>query len=919
MGDLYTRTWDEILEDCEDIEEIQTKADAKFRAKFDFEFFLSKILGLRTDSKLIQDLIDLVQNPPDQEDNKIIKIARLAPRGHSKTYTSTVGQALWRAFSEQGIKILIVSATREQATGILDEEIKRFINRNEALQHLKPSTEFLNKMQEQGSDGNLDIDKDEAKWAAQSITTTTDVRIKAKPFSSSIRSMHMDYVLCDDLLSDEESGTRDVEAEKNLYYNVITPTAESQGEWIQVVGTPQKHNDLIMELIDKEEYNTGKYQAHWEDEDGENQVLWEHDPETDTGWTYDGLMSKKREIGSARFAKEYMCVEEGTPVQLKNGWKYIEDVEIGDEVLTHKGNYKEVINTFDNGKKDIYNIYTPGYSESVGLTANHPVLTKEGWKYAEDLSKDDFVLSPRMRGEKSLNDSRAKVYGWYAAEGAIGANGRQVVFYVREDESEELHEALEDLGYSPKYYGGNSDKMNPVTINSKTLATELEDRFGRSKEKKVWSEIHEMDLKTQEKFLRSYIEGDGYEKRDGIYSSRSVCLPLSEGMARIATSLGWTVTRDYENPPFEETVNIGSRGGDVSCSEWHRVRYYENESKRAEVTEDYVAYPVDAVVKNGSAQVYNLEVEEDNSYHLPMFAVHNCNPMSVDEQFFDYENCIQPNLYKNLKADHWKPDIQSGAYDDWLFAVGVDIALQDGEGADYTVFQVLGKDPEGQVWQVDMHRERGMTPKSIAEKLKSLDDLYSFETGYVEKNAIGEGVWKTIKEKANDVTYRVDAFDTTRKTRPKILSNLQAALEGRKLIIKETGDMVDEMMAFRLNNKNKLEGKGHDDTVMSLAIAWHAVDDGDTAPASMALIGADGEEESDYEFEDDDDWNTSTAEPSDAFCSCGTMMLELPRYDVARCPSCEHEEDLEEFRAKKEAAERIRENDPDTDIGVGLV
>ena len=577
---LYERTWDDILEACNEMDGVETKSDVKFLARYDFEFFLSKCLGLRVDNDLIRDGIETIENPPEQPTNKITKISRLAPRGHSKTYTWTVGQTLWRIFKEKGTQIMIVSSTDDQAKGILDEEIKRFIKRNEMLQHLEPATGLMN--QAEGTE-NVDIEKGEGKWSAHAITTTTDCRVTAQPFTSKIRSSHIDYVFCDDLLDDDESGKANMEKDKKIYYNVITPAVESQGMWIQVVGTPQKHNDLMMDLVhEKDGYDSADYQAYNKDT---KEVLWEYDPETRTGWTYEQLMSKKDDIGPSNFAKEYMC-----------------------------------------------------------------------------------------------------------------------------------------------------------------------------------------------------------------------------------------------------------------------------------------------------------------------------NPMSVDDQYFDYQDLIKPNMDVEYDESHWKPNTAHEFYDDWQFALGADLALSDSANADYTVFTVLGIDPRGKIWLCDIWRNRSNSSESIADKLTEFDQRYHFREGLIEKNSLGEGVWKTIEDRCpSGLTNRVSAWDTTRKTRPKILSNLQAGLERGDLVLHNHDALIDEMKAFEMNSKGKLEGKEHDDCVMSLAIAFHqlASEEFKSTPVSVGIIGMDGSggDESSMPVQGDQEQEC----PVDG---CDGHLMELKSKSIALCSdvTCDYDEPLEDFRAKQEKA-----------------
>jgi len=502
------RSW----EDIQDSSGVESREEIKYLANSSFKFFVEHVLGLNTNSPVIQQSIEFHQNPQKfsetDDSTDSVKAAVMAPRGHSKTYSWTIAPILWRCYREKGKQILLSSASNSQSKDIL-QDLKRMIERNEALQHLKPSTENLAELGD-----TVDIKDWEDTWRAQEITTTTDVRVKVKTFSDSIRSKHVDYVFLDDVLSHNMSK----EQEKDVFYSVLGPIIENNDGMMQIVGTPIEYNDLMMELMDKDNYFSRRYRAH--DPDTE-EVLW---PDN---WTYEALMEKRDEIGPARFAREYMT-----------------------------------------------------------------------------------------------------------------------------------------------------------------------------------------------------------------------------------------------------------------------------------------------------------------------------EPMSVDEQFFD------DHVLESSQGAEWMRNPHSDDSEDWSHFIGVDIALQDGADADYTVFTVLGQAPSGQVHLVNMKREKGLSPKEIAAEIDDLDNFYHFNAGLVEKNAIGEGVWRTIEEESK-VVPRVEAFDTTRKTRPEILSSLQAALNRGELLLHDFDPLMRELRGFHMNQKGKLEGRDHDDTVMSLAIAYRCVDTGRSS-ASFNIIGEDEGEDEEPTLEDDD-------------------------------------------------------------------
>ena len=74
------------------------------------------------------------------------------------------------------------------------------------------------------------------------------------------------------------------------------------------------------------------------------------------------------------------CLPKRTPIITKNGVKFIEDIKIGDEVLTHKGVFKKVIRTSIRKFKGLmYEIkLSDSNLNSIGfrLTGEHPVLIR---------------------------------------------------------------------------------------------------------------------------------------------------------------------------------------------------------------------------------------------------------------------------------------------------------------------------------------------------------------------------------------------------------------------------------------------------------------------------------------------------------------------------------------------------------------
>lgn len=88
------------------------------------------------------------------------------------------------------------------------------------------------------------------------------------------------------------------------------------------------------------------------------------------------------------------CFVAGTLVMTKQGLKAIEDIQVGDQVLSYNDNleifeYKDVVEVYNNEATELCHIHTE--SEEIVCTPNHSVLTIDGWKNACELTTEDMI------------------------------------------------------------------------------------------------------------------------------------------------------------------------------------------------------------------------------------------------------------------------------------------------------------------------------------------------------------------------------------------------------------------------------------------------------------------------------------------------------------------------------------------------
>jgi len=115
------------------------------------------------------------------------------------------------------------------------------------------------------------------------------------------------------------------------------------------------------------------------------------------------------------------CLMPGTKIITENGLKNIEDISIGERVLTHLGEFKKVIETISNDcYSDIYNIsYTSNFKlytfnitgnhkvygikkEVINKISNNEIYNKLDFIKVEELNKGDFVAFPIIDQDKKF-------------------------------------------------------------------------------------------------------------------------------------------------------------------------------------------------------------------------------------------------------------------------------------------------------------------------------------------------------------------------------------------------------------------------------------------------------------------------------------------------------------------------------------
>lgn len=260
------------------------------------------------------------------------------------------------------------------------------------------------------------------------------------------------------------------------------------------------------------------------------------------------------------------CLPSGEEVVVNDSLQKIQEIGIGQKVLTIKGSFQNINQIISHDYKgEIIKIKVRFFPEPVRLTSNHRVfysevkrnynrelnkefveITKPKWKEAGQLTNQDVLLYPiisktkdveKIRLSKILNaevkNGKIKNYqethtshricneipvdekflrlaGYYLAEGSLGK--QHLMFYFNKNEKryiDEVKNLVEDL-FHLKSHLQKRDGLIKIEISSKILRDLFQVLFGKNApNKKIPHWMLFLPLKKQKEIIKGVYRGDG--------------------------------------------------------------------------------------------------------------------------------------------------------------------------------------------------------------------------------------------------------------------------------------------------------------------------------------------------------------------------------------------------------------------------
>lgn len=344
----------------------------------------------------------------------------------------------------------------------------------------------------------------------------------------------------------------------------------------------------------------------------------------------------------------YPCFPAGTLIDTESGLRPIEEVREGERVLTHARRLRPVVATMQRLDAPLVEVRAMG-AAPLRTTAEHPFYARRrrknakvgrnacsweapAWVAASDLTCDHVLAQPLDEVSDVPSDPANRAFwylvgrwlgdGWiadYPRKSRITGRTHKVIVCCGRHEADVLAKHIARAGF----HGTRTPERTAVRfqITSAPLIEMLRP-FGRGAAgKQVPSYVHALPLELQRALWRGWIESDGHVYPSGRTRATTISRRLAYGMARVArTVTGKPATLHRIEVP--ETAVIEGRvvhqrtQFEVNVAAVNRDGFFEA---------GFCWVPVRSVRSlTERAEVYNLEVAEDNSYVAGSFAVHNC-------------------------------------------------------------------------------------------------------------------------------------------------------------------------------------------------------------------------------------------------------------------------------------------------------
>ena len=368
----------------------------------------------------------------------------------------------------------------------------------------------------------------------------------------------------------------------------------------------------------------------------------------------------------------FPCFTGDMLVMTNDGLMKIKDITTSQLVMTHKNEFREVIDSKYTGDKQIWEVSGMCF-DKIDCTENHKFFARKmvrhyptnengkryrvrvfenpRWVECCNLNKNDYLgivinqnsILPSWNGvDFNWSDGRKTrhknelsalidnhsfwwIIGRYLGDGWIRSQGG-IIICCAKDETEEILPHLKNCGF--QYSISEERTVNKIHIPLKELEEFVKPYGKGAANKRLPGYVFDMPTDYLEDLIIGYMSADG-SYTQGLHKVSSVSKELIYGFGQLVAKAYKIPYRIYHN---NRKPIVFIEGRQCNQKEQWQLVWKDSTCKqdKAFYENGYIWFPIRSITKTNRVEaVYDIEVDEYHSFTVNGCIVHNCTDLSV--------------------------------------------------------------------------------------------------------------------------------------------------------------------------------------------------------------------------------------------------------------------------------------------------